>query len=189
MKLFDIHTIDTAPEGSRPLLQKSQQNIGMIPNLHGVMAESPQMLEAYQTMGGLAGKSSLTTEQRHVVLLAINVANRCHYCVPAHTMLAKNDGVEDAVIDAVREGRAIDDEPLEAVRLFTIKVVENRGFVDEADVEAFMNAGYSKANLLDVILIVSYKVLSNYVNHFAETPIDEPFAKFQWDEPEKTAAE
>lgn len=189
MKRFDIHTIDTAPEGSKPLLQKSQQSFGMIPNLHGVMAESPQMLEAYQTMGNIAAQSSLTTEQRHVVLLAINVANRCHYCVPAHTMLAKKDGVEDATIDAIREERAIDDETLEALRLFTIDVVEKRGFVDDTDVEAFLNAGYSKANLLDVILVVSYKVLSNYVNHFAETPIDEPFAKFQWDEPRKTAAE
>ncbi|MGJ3260618.1 MAG: carboxymuconolactone decarboxylase family protein [Rhodospirillales bacterium] len=189
MKLFDIHTIETAPEESKPLLQKSKDAMGMVPNLHGVMAQSPQILEAYQTIGGIAARSSLTTEQRHVVLLTINVANRCHYCVPAHTMLAKKDDVDEAVINAIREERAIEDGKLEALRQFTIKVVENRGFVDDADVDAFLGSGYSKTNLLDVILIVSYKVLSNYLNHFAETPLDEPFAKYEWGSASKTAAE
>jgi AhpD family alkylhydroperoxidase len=189
MTNFTIHTAESAPEGSKPLLETSQKSFGMIPNLHGVFAESPQVLEAYQTLTRLFAESSLDTEARHVVWLTINVLNRCRYCVPAHTLLARNDKVRDEVIDAVREERPIPDARLEALRQFTISVVENRGFVDNREVEAFLAAGFTKQNVLDVLLGVSHKVLSNYANHLAETPVDAPFAQFHWTPAGKDAAE
>jgi len=177
---FPIHTLDTAPEGARPLLEGSQKSYGMVPNLHAVFAESPQVLEAYKTLQELFTASSLTTEQRHVVWLTINVYHRCHYCVPAHTMLAKNDKVPDAVIDAIREEREIPDATLEALRRFTLAITDKRGAVDDADVEAFLAAGFDRRAILDVLLGLSHKVLSNYTNHLAQTPVDAPFARFAW---------
>ena len=180
MTTFTRHTAETAPDQSKPLLEGVQKSVGMVPNIHAVFAESPQALEAYQTLTRLVSESSLTTEQRHVVWLTINVVNRCHYCVPAHTMLAKNDKVSDEIIYAIREERPIPDAKLEALRQFTIAMTEKRGFVTEAEINAFLDAGYTKQNLLDIVLGVSHKVLSNYTNHLAETPLDAPFAQYAW---------
>ena len=185
---FTIHSIDTAPEGSKAILEGAQKSLGFVPNLYGVFAESPETLEAYQALSKLFSQSSLSTVERHVVWLTINVANDCHYCVPAHTMLAKNDGVEDAVIEAIRTEQPIADDRLEALRQFAIAVVLNRGELNDAQVDAFLSAGFTKANILDVILGLSHKVLSNYVNHFADTPVDAPFAQFAWDVPDRTSA-
>jgi uncharacterized peroxidase-related enzyme len=188
MTEFTIHTLDSAPEGGRERLQQSKDSFGMIPNLHAVMAESPQTLEAYQELTRLFSETSLTAVERNVVWLTINVRHDCHYCVPAHTAIAKSQGVPDAVINALREARALEDAKLEALRVFTLAVVDKRGAVDQADFDAFFNAGYAQRQALDVVTGVAHKVLSNYVNHFAETPVDEAFQKFAWT-PQAQAAE
>lgn len=177
---FQIHSIDTAPEDAKPLLENSKKSFGMIPNLHGVFAESPQALEAYKQLTGLFQQTSLSTEEQHVVWLTINVYNRCHYCVPAHSALAKMDKVDVQIVHALREERPLDDPKLEALRKFTLAVVEQRGHVDAGAVDAFLDAGFTKANILEVILGVSHKVLSNYTNHLAQTPIDAPFKDEAW---------
>ena len=188
MAAFDIHTIETAPDQSKSLLENSQKGYGMIPNLHGVLAESPKTLEAYKVLGDLFSQTSLSKVEQNVVWLAINVEHHCHYCVPAHTMIAKSQGVDDATIEALRTGGAIADPKLEALRSFALKVVRQRGAVDEADVAAFLSSGFTKENILDVVLGVSHKVLSNYVNHLADTPVDPAFSSFAWD-PKAVAAE
>lgn len=187
MATFTIHTPDTAPEGAKPRLEAAQKAVGFVPNLYGVMAESPQHLEAYQTLAGLFEASSLTAEERNVVWLTINVEHNCHYCVPAHTGIAKSQGVSDAVIEALREARPLPDDKLEALRQFTLKVVRQRGVVSDEDVQAFFAYGYDQRTVLDVILGTAHKVMSNYVNHFAQTPVDQGFSAFAW-EPRKDAA-
>lgn len=189
MSKFTLHTAETAPAEARPLLEKSQTAFGMIPGLHAVMAESPQHLEAYQTLHGLFQDTSLGVTERNVVWLAINVEHACHYCVPAHTAIAKSQGVDDGIIDALRDARALDDPRLEALRQFTLKVVRQRGHVDDADVQAFLDAGFTRRNVLDIVLGVAQKVMSNYVNHLAETPVDAPFTKYAWTPPAAQAAE
>lgn len=188
MANFTRHTIETAPEDAKPMLEASQKSYGMIPNLHAVLAESPETYEAYQTLNKLFSSSSLSVEERHVVWLTINVENQCHYCVPAHTFLAKKDDVGDDIIDALREDRELPDERLEALRQFTKAMTVKRGFVDEAEIDAFLDAGFTKRNVFDVILGLSHKVISNYTNHVAETPVDAPFAKFGWNPESKDAA-
>lgn len=180
---FQIHDITSAPEGAKPLLEGSQKAYGMIPNLHGVFAESPQILEAYQQVGTLFSNSSLSPVERHIVWISINVYHSCHYCVPAHTMIAKGDNVSDEILDNLRNNRPLADAKQEALRQFTLKVTEQRGVVSDADVQAFLEAGYTKANILDVVLGLSHKVMSNYVNHLANTPVDAPFQKFAWTPP------
>lgn len=180
MTEFAIHTEESAPDDAKPLLQASKKAYGMIPNLHGVFAESPQILEAYQTLQALFSKSSLSTTERHVVWLTINVYHGCHYCVPAHTFLALMDKVPEDLVDAIREERPIPDTRLEALRQFTLALTAQRGAVDDDQVEAFFEAGFTKRNIFDVLLGLSHKVLSNYANHLAQTPIDGPFAKYAW---------
>ncbi|MFT6632763.1 MAG: alkylhydroperoxidase family enzyme [Bacteriovoracaceae bacterium] len=177
---FTLHTIETAPTDSKKLLEKSQKAFGMIPGLHAVMAESPSLLEAYQSAHELFAKSSFDKNELTVVWQTINVENECHYCVPAHTGIAKSMGVDDSITEALRNRTPLDDSKLEILRNFTLSVVRDRGNVTEDKVQEFLNAGFSKQNILDVILGYSQKIMSNYVNHFAKTPIDKPFQQFEW---------
>lgn len=179
MSDFTIHDKDSAPSGSKELLKASEKDAGMIPNLHGVMAESPELLEAYQTLHKLFLNSSLNNEQKTVVWMAINVEHKCHYCVPAHTAIAKSMDVSDDIIDALRDEEPLSSHELEALRDFTLKVVRARGQVTDDDLDDFYKAGYSKKNVLEVILAVGQKTISNYTNHIVETPVDDAFEKYR----------
>ncbi|KFZ31835.1 carboxymuconolactone decarboxylase [Pseudidiomarina salinarum] len=180
MSDFTVHDKDSAPSASKELLEASEKDAGMIPNLHGVMAESPELLEAYQTLHKLFLNSSFNNEQKTVVWMAVNVEHKCHYCVPGHTAIAKSMDVSDDIIDALRNEASLPSHELEALRDFTLKVVRSRGQVTDDDLEDFYKAGYSKKNVLEVILAVGQKTISNYTNHIAETPVDEAFEKYRW---------
>lgn len=180
MAEFKKHDMNTAPEGAKPFLENSQKSMGMIPGLHGVMAESPQVLEAYQKLHQLVLDSSFDNDEKTVVWQTINVENACHYCVPAHTGIAKMMEVSDDITDALRNEAPLPSEKLEALRTFTLAVMKKQGNVSQEDVAAFFEAGYNNRQVLEVILVLSQKVMSNYINHIAETPIDEPFKKFAW---------
>ena len=188
MTHFTIHTQATAPAASKPLLDKSLKAFGRVPGLHGVLAEAPKALEAYQVLGTLFTETSLTTTEQHVVWLTINYENDCGYCVPAHTGLAKLDAVPDDVIEALRNGTSIADPKLEALRTFTVQVVQKRGWVTDDDVQAFLDAGYTQQQILEVILGLAHKVISNYTNHVAKTPVDAVFKRFAWEKPAATKA-
>ncbi|WP_158772744.1 carboxymuconolactone decarboxylase family protein [Cobetia sp. L2A1] len=177
---FTLYTADNAPQDSKPLLEKSVKAFGMVPGLHAVMAEAPGLLEGYQVLHQLFLDSSFDDEETTVVWQTINVEHSCHYCVPAHTGIAKAMKVDDAITEALRNETPLPTERLEALRTFTLAVVRERGFVEDATVQTFLDAGYTKRNVLEVILGLSQKVMSNYTNHLAETPIDEPFKKFEW---------
>jgi uncharacterized peroxidase-related enzyme len=186
---FQLHTKETAPEGGAELLERSEKAFGRIPGLHAVMSESPQHLEAYQKLHELFQQTSLSTIEQNVVWLTINVEHECHYCVPAHTGIAHMQKVPQDVIDALRDNTPLADPRLESLRDFTLKVVRQRGNVSDADVQTFLDAGFTKRNVLDIILGLAQKVMSNYVNHLAETPVDKVFEKFAWTPPAREAAE
>ena len=175
---FQVHTIESAPEKSKALLQQAMDAFGMVPNFHAVIAESPEALEAYMKLHELFLQSSLSTTEKHVVWLTINVENACHYCTPAHAMLAKMDEVDDDIVSAIRNKTEIPDQKLEALRVFTQKIVQQRGNVDDNTLGDFYAAGYSKQNVLEVLLCLSQKILSNYSNHITHTPLDEPFQPY-----------
>jgi|TARA_R110002096_G_scaffold436105_1_gene668181 alkylhydroperoxidase family enzyme len=176
---FTLHTTETAPKDTLPLFEKSRKDFGMIPNLHAVMGEAPSILEAYQAVHELFMKTSLSAEEQTVVWQTINVENECHYCVPAHTAVAHMMGVEEMLSNALRDGKALP-EKLETLRNFTLKILRQKGRLSESDVETFLAAGFTKQNIFEVILGVSQKTMSNYVNHIADTPIDKGFQKFAW---------
>lgn len=180
MTTLKVHNIESAPEGSKPLLENSQKSFGMIPGLHGVLAASPKILEAYQTLHQLFTETSLNEEELTVVWQTINVEHACHYCVPAHTGIAKMMKVDDAITEALRNETPLADAKLEALRTMTLTIVRNRGNVTQEDLDAFYAAGYGEQQVLEIILGLSQKVISNYTNHIAHTPVDEPFKKFEW---------
>lgn len=180
MTEFTLYDETTAPEGSRAILAESKAAFGMIPGLHAVMAEAPGLLEAYKRVGDLFMASSFDKDELTVVWQTVNVDNACHYCVPAHTGIAKSMGVDDAITNALRDKTPLPNARLEALRDFTLKLVRDRGNVDDASVQAFLDAGFTKRNILEVILGYSQKVMSNYTNHLARTPVDKAFEKFEW---------
>ncbi len=180
MTPFPSHDLDTAPEASKPLLEKSQAAFGRLPGLHRVMAESPQVLEGYQVLHHLAQQTAFDAEELTVVWQAVNVEHECHYCVPAHTGIAKMMKVADAVTDALRDETPLPTERLEALRRFTLRTLRGRGTVDEAHVEEFFDAGFDHRAVLEVVLILAQKTMSNYINHFADTPLDDFAKPFAW---------
>ena len=180
MTTLKIHNIETAPEGSKALLEQSLKSNGMIPGLHGVLAGAPGLLEAYQTLHKLFTQSSFTKEELTVVWQTINVEHECHYCVPAHTGIAKMMKVDDAITEALRNETPLENPKLEALRTMTLTIVRNRGHVTQEDLNTFYEAGYGERQVLEVILGLSQKVISNYTNHIANTAVDAPFQKFAW---------
>ncbi|MFQ5487963.1 MAG: carboxymuconolactone decarboxylase family protein [Gammaproteobacteria bacterium] len=177
---FPLYTEENAPDASRPLLEKSQQAFGMIPNLHAVMAAAPAVLEAYQQLNQLFQQTSFSAEELTVVWQTINVEHECHYCVPAHTAIAHMMQVDPAITNALREGRAMPDEKLQVLHLTTLALVRKRGRLSEEELQRFQAAGYGPQQLLEIILGISQKVMSNYINHLAGTPVDAPFKDFAW---------
>ena len=180
MSKFTLHNQDSAAPEAQPFLENSLKNFGMIPNLHAVMAESPALLEGYQVLHSLAQKSSLNKEELTVVWQAINVEHACHYCVPAHTAIANMMQVDEDIVEALRNETPLKSEKLEVLRNTTLSMLRQRGVIDETILDTFYQAGYSRQNLLDIVLVMSQKVMSNYVNHLADTPVDEPFKAFAW---------
>lgn len=188
MSQFTIHTKETASEAAQRVLGKAEKKYGRIPNLIGALAEAPIAAEAYLTLSDLVNKSSFTPTERHVVWFTINAYHDCRYCMAAHMAIAKSEKVDAQVIETARNVESYDDPRLESLRQFTLSLVENRGWVNEAEVDAFLAAGFTRQQILEIVTVVAHKVMSNYSNHLIETPIDEPFAKFAWEKPEHVEA-
>ncbi|PSW13196.1 carboxymuconolactone decarboxylase [Photobacterium rosenbergii] len=180
MSDFKLHTVETAPAKSKAILEGAQKQMGMVPGLYSVMAESPEILKAYTQLHQLFTNTSFDAEELTVVWQTINVEHECHYCVPAHTGIAHSMKVDPALTEALRNDEAMPTEKLQALKDFTLSVVRNRGNVSEQDLNAFYDAGYGQQQVFEVILGLSQKVISNYVNHIAHTPVDKVFEQFAW---------
>ncbi len=180
MSIFSIHTKETAPEASRPILDGAGRSYGFVPNLLGGLAEAPAALEGYVTLSGIFDKTSFTPTERQVVLISVSVENGCAYCVAAHSTVAGMHKVPEDVIAALRDGRPIADPRLEALRRFTVAVVQKRGSVTHGEVQNFIAAGFDRGQALEVVLGVALKTLANYANHLVDTPIDRAFAPREW---------
>jgi len=186
--MFDVLSRDEVPEGSRSVLEEVENKYGMIPNLFGVLAQNPSAVKAYAQLNELFADSGLGAAEQQVVLLATSVENGCTYCVGAHSAVsAQQELFDEKTLEALRAGEPLEDDRLEALRSFTRKVVEERGWLDDHEVQSFLDAGFSRKDVLAVLTGVAMKTLSNYTNHIAETPLDEPFRGFAWKSSEPAA--
>ena len=175
MSRFPIpETIAAAPEASRSLLEAVRTQLGVAPNLFRMVALSPAALEGYVGMMGALGKGSLPLATRERIALAIAEFNRCDYCLSAHTYLGKNVAkLDDGEINANRNGASGDPKADAAVR-FASKVAEQRGHVTDDDVRAAKAAGYSDAQIIEIVQHVALNIWTNYINSVAMTDIDFP---------------
>ncbi|NMG21378.1 carboxymuconolactone decarboxylase family protein [Brasilonema bromeliae] len=177
---FTIYTVETAPENSKEALIKAKEVFGFIPNLEGICAEAPALLKAGMALWDLFSTTSFSPIEQQVIYLAANYENECHYCMAAHSGLAKMVGMSSEDIQALRNGTLLRDPKLQALRHFTGRMVQARGWVEDYEIESFMAAGYGKQQVLEVILGIAVKVIHNYTNHIAKTPLDKVFKANTW---------
>jgi AhpD family alkylhydroperoxidase len=170
MTRFDIHTADTAPEGSRETLKAVAAAWGFVPKPQATLAESPAALIGYDTLFGLIAKSTLSAQEQQVAYLTVNVFHGCEYCTMGHTWLARAARLDEGEIQALRAGRLPQDAHLAALSRFAGQVVQARGHAGDAAVDAFIAAGFTRANVLDVVALIAAKTISNYTNHLTHTP-------------------
>lgn len=186
---FTYHSKDTAPAESHALIDASRAAYGFFPKLHQVLAEAPATYHAYlETFRIFAEETTLTPLEQHVVMQTANYENRCHYCTAGHTMLMQLAKMPVDVIEALREGTPIPDAELEALRVFTRELIENRGHIGDDRLQAFLAAGYTKRQALEVLTGLATKLLSNFTNALAHTELDDPVKPLAWTHPADRAA-
>ena len=177
---FTIHTLESAPEAAKETLAIAKKRYTFVPNLMATMAEAPSLLRAYAAVGDEFEKTSLTPVEQQVVILTVSRRHECHYCMAAHSMAAQMAGLPESELEALRSGQPLGNPRFEALRSFTNAMVENRGWVSEEKIASFLKDGFTQAQVLEVILGIAFKTLSNYTNHVGHTPLDKPFASFAW---------
>jgi uncharacterized peroxidase-related enzyme len=177
---FPVHTMATAPEASRPTLEAAKKTYGFLPNLFGVLAESPTAVQAYAALNKTLDQSALSPVEQQVVTLTVSADNRCAYCVGAHSTVAKMVRMPDDILASLRNQQPLSDTKLEALRTFVVSLIRHKGWVPQEDLDAFTSAGFTRRHVLDVLTILAMKTLSNYTNHLAHTPLDSQFAAQSW---------
>jgi len=167
-------TVADAPAASQPLLEAVRKQLGVVPNLFRLVATSPAALEGYLGLSGALAKGTLPAQTRERIALAVAEANRCDYCLSAHTYLAKNLAkLDDAEITANRLGSSADPKSAAAVR-FAVEIVRERGHIGDDALRAVRAAGWDDAQLIEIVQHVALNTWTNYVNSVAATDIDFP---------------
>lgn len=179
MESFKIYK-SSEQHPAQEMLKGVENQVGFVPNIFAVLAESPVALAAFTELNNSFAHSSFNESEREVVQLAASVINECDYCVAGHTAFASQLGVEKGVTDSIRNHQAVADPKLEALRNFTQSVVRERGLISPDDLVAFYKAGYTPRNVMDVILGIAIKSISNSISNIAGLPLDEQFAEFAW---------
>jgi len=175
-------TIDSSEGTGRTMLEAAKAQMGFVPNMYANMVNSPGLLETYLLgYNRFRADSGFLPVEQEVVLLTISRFNACTYCMAAHSMIAdKMSKVPADVLDALRTGGQIADAKLAALSLFTYLLLEQRGNPTPAQLNDFKVAGYSDRQVLEIILAIAVKTLSNYSNHVFHTEVDAPFQKYVW---------
>ena len=170
-------TIEAAPSSSHANLEAVKKQIGVVPNLFRLVANSPAALEGYLGMSGALSKGALPAPTRERIALAVAQVNGCNYCLSAHTYMGKNLAkLSDAEIAANRHGGSLDPKADAAVR-FATRVARERGHISDADLQAVRMAGYDDAQIVEIVQHVALNTWTNYINEVAKTEIDFPVAQ------------
>jgi uncharacterized peroxidase-related enzyme len=169
-------SIDAAPAATRPQLAAVDQQLGFVPNLFRLVANSPAALDGYLGMSGALARGRLAAQTRERIALAVAQVNDCGYCLSAHSDLGRNLAkLSDAEIAANRNGGSLDPKADAAVR-FAVRVVRERGHVSDVDLRAVRSAGYDDAEIVEIVQHVALNTWTNYINEVAKTEVDFPAA-------------
>lgn len=184
MSLPSLSLADAPPE-SRRVLEVAKAQVGFIPNMYANMAHAPGLLETYLLgYGRFREESGFSPQEQEVVFLTISRDNGCEYCVGAHSTLADaKSGLPSTVTDALRSGRPLPDPALQALSRFTSTMLASRGLPTRQEVAEFLAAGYDERQILEIILAIAVKTLSNYANHIFHTQLDAMFEGRRWADP------
>lgn len=174
MTTFTVPTRDTVSPANQGLFDALKGQLGFVPNLYATLAHSENALGTYLALQ--SAKSSLNAKTREVVNLVVSQVNECAYCLAAHTALGKMNGFSDAQILEIRRGTAGFDMKFDALARLTRSIAINRGHADQMLVDAFFAAGWTKENLVDVIVTIGDKTVSNYLHATTRVPVDFPAA-------------
>ena len=179
MARLTVHTASSAPEKAKERVSMVQKANGFIPNLIGVLANSPQALEMYQEVGKMNSRNSLTAEEIEVVQITAAAHNGCDFCVAGHTKAGTKLQMPENVLNALRGRTAIEDnEKYQALAQFTMQLIDRRGKVSDDELAAVKAVGYSDQNILDVVMGVALATLCNYANNVAQTDINPELQAF-----------
>lgn len=179
--MFEYLTQENAPAESQELVGRSLKNYGFLPNLHQILAAAPAAYRAYLDNFELFEKhTTFTPLEQQIVFQTANYENDCHYCVPGHTYLMTAAKMPADVIQALRNGTQIEDARLEALRVFTSRLIVKRGHLSESETEDFFAAGYNERQALEVLVGLAAKLISNFTNALAHTELDEGVKPFAW---------
>lgn len=177
---FPTYSIDTAPESARPAMQRVTKAFGFTPAAVGRMAGSPELLSAFLQANAVFERCSLDPLQREVVIMTVARRHECHLCMAMHTGTLHRLGADDAVIEALRDGTTLPSHRLEALRTFTMAVMDGHGDVDGTALDRLVAAGYERRQALDVVLGMGVYTLSTYANRLTGAPVDDAFQAFAW---------
>jgi AhpD family alkylhydroperoxidase len=181
MSPYEVHTVETAPQASKPLLQNLQGAIGMIPNLAASMAESPELLRGFLTIRQIFYGGTFSPGEIQVLALTNAFENGCRYCMALHSAFALKEGVSKEAVEALRVGHSPKEPKLNALSEFSRTLVKRRGHVSEDELQRFVDAGYSKAQALEVVLGIAVSILPNFAHQITHCPLDEAFSAHAWD--------
>jgi uncharacterized peroxidase-related enzyme len=182
---LEAKTIESADSISAEIMTNTQKAIGLIPNMYGLMANNPALLEGYTSAyNTFRANSGFSPPEQEVVFLSVAYENNCTYCMAAHSFVGDNmTNVPRDVTDAIRNNTEITDDKFRALSLFTRAMTAKRGNPSQEDIDSFLAAGYTENHILGVVAGIGVKTMSNYFNHVAETPVDEMFAVRKWSKP------
>ena len=180
MARLTVNTVETAPEKAKEHIAAVEKANGFIPNLIGVLSNSPHALEMYQEVGKMNSRNSLTAEEIEVVQITAAAHNGCDFCVAGHTKVGTKLKMPENVINALCKRTNIEDNAkYQALAQFTMQLIDNRGQVSDSELQAIKDAGYNDTNILDIVMGVALATLCNYANNVAKTDINpelQPFA-------------
>jgi alkylhydroperoxidase family enzyme len=180
MLAFPIHTIESAPQASQASLEALHGAFGIIPNIAGAMATSPVLTGSLVGLFGKVHGGSFSEEQIQIVLLTNAVTNACAWAVAFHSFLAVKEGVDAADVDAIRDRRAPRAGKHAALSALARTLIEKRGHLDDRDVSTFLDPGFGKDHLLEVIAIVAASTITNYTGNVTKPPLEDAFEAYRW---------
>ncbi|SAK95917.1 carboxymuconolactone decarboxylase [Caballeronia hypogeia] len=180
---YPVHTIESAPEQSRPALRQLQQSFGTVPNIAAKMAASPVLINAFIGLFERVHASSLTEPQIQTLLLTNAVENASEWPVAFHTALALRQGVQPADVEAIRQGALPADAGLAALSALARALIGRRGRLVESEQRKFLDAGFSTEQILEVIAVVAASTITNYTSSVTRPALETQFEAFAWHAP------
>jgi len=177
-----IHTSSDAPAASKKALDSLIKTFGWAPNVLGIFAGSPVLIQSYEALFEIINSnSSFTPAEREIIQIVNNIENDCDYCMAAHSTVAKMQNLfPDGQLEALRKSKPLADSKQQALHTFALEVLKQKGRITEAQATTFKTAGYTDEHILEIIVHSAFKVITNFTNNMAEPPLDEPFQAQQW---------